>query len=131
MIKTKFFSEDRKFRYDIENKRWRDYSEIVARRNDAKIENYVIDIKHKDDVRLEQNKAEVERLKRLRMSKFEDTIFDSLVEEFMGKKLSLFEMMNELDCEDSKIDQAKIRLAQKELKVKMESMKKSGELNLN
>jgi len=58
----------------------------------------------KVDQTLVQRAVEAERkMKRLRMAKYSNELFDEIVIEMMKEKRTMMEMMAELDVEDEKI----------------------------
>jgi len=50
---------------------------------------------------LEKAKQAERKLKRLKMAKYSQDLFDEIIEEMMREKKTLMEMMAELDCDSS------------------------------
>jgi len=55
-------------------------------------------------------------MKRLRMAKYSEDLFDEIVIEMMKEKRSLMEMMAELDVDDEKIYESQQRITDARLK---------------
>jgi len=81
----------------------RTWDELVARREDAQLGDYLIKKADIDQKVLEQAKAVEKRLKRLRMAKLSKDLFDEILDEMIKEKRSLMEMMAELDVDDQAI----------------------------
>lgn len=56
------------------------------------------------------------KMKRLRMAKYSQELFDEIVIEMMKDKRSMMEMMAELDVDDDKIIEAQQRITTRRLK---------------
>lgn len=81
----------------------RTWDELVARREEAQLGDYLIKKADIDQKVLEQAKAVEKRLKRLRMAKLSKDLFDEILDEMIKEKRSLMEMMAELDVDDQAI----------------------------
>jgi hypothetical protein len=91
----------------------RTWDELIARREEPKVTDYLIKRAEIDQKVLEQAKAVEKRLKRLRMAKLSKDLFDEIVEEMLKEKRSLMEMMAELDVDDQAIFDAQERIAKR------------------
>lgn len=100
-LTTQHYTKDRQWRYSLEEGgRMRTWDELVARREEPKLEDYIIKKGDIDQKVLEQAKAVERRLKRLRMAKLSKEVFDEIIEEMVKDKRTLMEMMAELDVDD-------------------------------
>jgi hypothetical protein len=107
----KHYTEDRKWRYDVDNKRWRTLPELIARREESKQTDYKL-VKADVDERLIIAAREAEKkLKRLRMAQYSQELFDEIVGEMMRDKKTMMEMMAELDCSEEDLYAAQTRIA--------------------
>jgi hypothetical protein len=105
---------DRKWRYDVENKRWRSLQELIDRREETGPEDQKL-LKAAVDERLIVQAREAEKkLKRLKMAKYSHELFDEIITEMMKDKKTLMEMMVELDCDDQAIYASQTRIAKKQ-----------------
>ncbi len=91
----------------------RTFDELIARREEPQVSDYIITKAAIDQKVLEQAKAVEKRLKRLRMAKLSKDLFDEIVEEMLKEKRSLMEMMAELDVDDQAIFDAQERIAKR------------------
>ncbi len=91
----------------------RTWRELVARRDEPQLSDYLIKKAEIDQNVLEQAKAVEKRLKRLRMAKLSKDLFDEIVDEMLKEKRSLMEMMAELDVDDQAIYDAQERIAKR------------------
>ena len=91
----------------------RTWRELVARRDEPQLSDYLIKKAEIDQNVLEQAKAVEKRLKRLRMAKLSKDLFDEIVEEMLKEKRSFMEMMAELDVDDQAIYDAQERIAKR------------------
>jgi hypothetical protein len=100
-LSDKHYTKDRQWRYSLEDGgRMRTWDELIARREEPKVSDYIIKKPEVDQKVLEQAKEVEKRLKRLRMAKLSKDLFDEIVEEMIKEKRSLMEMMAELDVDD-------------------------------
>ena len=81
----------------------RTWRELVARREEPQLSDYLIKKAEIDQNVLQQAKAVEKRLNRLRMAKLSKDLFDEIVDEMLKEKRSLMEMMAELDVDDQAI----------------------------
>jgi hypothetical protein len=103
-LTEKHYTQDRQWRYTLEDGgRMRTWRELVARREEPQLSDYLIKKAEIDQNVLEQAKAVEKRLKRLRMAKLSKDLFDEIVDEMLKEKRSLMEMMAELDVDDQAI----------------------------
>ncbi len=91
----------------------RTLDELIARREEPQVSDYLIKKAEIDQKVLEQAKAVEKRLKRLRMAKLSKDLFDEIVDEMLKEKRSLMEMMAELDVDDQAIYDAQERIAKR------------------
>lgn len=68
---------------------------------------------HIDTEILEKAKQAERKLKRLKMAKYSQDLFDEIIEEMMREKKTLMEMMAELDCDEENIYSAQTRIAKR------------------
>ena len=95
----------------------RPLQEIYANREKAEQDAVTIGRGQQDNT-LIQKALEVERkMKRLRMAKYSNELFDEIVMEMMKDKKTLMEMMAEMDVEEEKITESQQRIANKRLKL--------------
>ena len=81
----------------------RSFQELVARRDDTRLED-VIDTKPDVDEQLLNQAREAEKkLRRLKMAKYSHELFDEIIEEMMREKKTILEMMAELDAQEADI----------------------------
>jgi hypothetical protein len=99
-MKKRHFNNDRNWRYNLEEGRWRTYDELVARREESKYEDFAIKKAELDQSVLDRAMAHEKRLKRLRLAKFSKDLFDEIVEEMLKEKRTPMEMMAELDVDE-------------------------------
>lgn len=66
-----------------------------------------------DSIILRARLAE-KKLKRLKMAKFSENLFDEIIEEMMREKKTIMEMLAELDCDEDHIYAAQTRIAKKQ-----------------
>lgn len=91
----------------------RTLQELIARREEPQLSDYLIKKADIDQKVLEQARAVEKRLKRLRMAKLSKDLFDEIIEEMMKEKRTLMEMMAELDVDDQAIYDAQERIAKR------------------
>jgi hypothetical protein len=73
---------------------------------------------------LEKAKQAERKLKRLKMAKYSQDLFDEIIEEMMREKKTLMEMMAELDCDEEAIYSAQTRIAKRQQAKNVEKMLK-------
>jgi hypothetical protein len=105
---------DRKWRYDAENRRWRTLQELIDRRDETGPEDQKNLKPDVDERILIQAKEAEKKLKRLKMAKYSNELFDEIISEMMREKKTLMEMMAELDCDDQAIYASQTRIAKKQ-----------------
>lgn len=99
-LKEKHYTVNREWRYNFNTAEWRSYQELIDRRENCEQDAVTIG-RGKVDQTLIQRAVEAERkMKRLRMAKYSNELFDEIVMEMMKEKRTIMEMMAELDCED-------------------------------
>jgi hypothetical protein len=84
----------------LEECRFKTLDELIARREEPKLSDYLIKKADVDQKVLEQAKAVERKLKRLRMAKYSLDLFDEIIEEMLKDKRSFMEMMAELDVDE-------------------------------
>jgi len=99
-LQDKHFNQDRKWRYNLEEGRFRTLDELIERRELPKYEDYLIKKADVDQRVLEQARAMERKLKRLRMAKYSLDLFDEIVGEMLKDKKSFMEIMADLDVEE-------------------------------
>lgn len=115
-LKEKHYTINREWRYNYATGEMRPYQELLDRREEVDRDAVFVG-RGKVDQTLIQRAVEAERkMKRLRMAKYSNELFDEIVMEMMKEKRTMMEMMAELDVEDEKIFEAQQRIANKRLK---------------
>lgn len=113
-LSTKHYTKDRQWRYSLEEGgRLRSYEELVARREEPRLEDFEYRKADIDQRVIEQAKAIENQMKRLRMAKLDKNLFDEIVEEMMKEKKTILEMQAELDVDEQTIFDAQERIAKK------------------
>lgn len=107
------YTEDRKWRYDLEKKDWRNLADVIERRDECKFEDQLIKRAEIDEKRLELAKQAEKRLKRLKMAKYSQDLFDEIIEEMMRDKKTIMEMLAELDCDEEQVYASQTRIAKR------------------
>lgn len=74
--------------------------DLVARRDDCKLEDQLMKRADIDNSILELAKDAERKLKRLKMAKFSFDLFDEIISEMMRDKKTIMEMLAELDCDE-------------------------------
>lgn len=97
----KHFTEDRKWRYDLEKRGMRSLQELIDKRDESKITDHIIKRSEVDAKIIEQAREAEKRLKRLKMAKYSTDLFDEIIEEMMRDKKTIMEMMAELDVDEN------------------------------
>lgn len=119
-FKNKHYNADREWRYEFNGDdglgRPRSLDEIISKKENSKIDDFLIS-KGGEDLTLINRAAFAEKkMKRLRMAKYSEDLFDEIVIEMMKEKRTLMEMMAELDVEDEKIMESQQRITNAKLK---------------
>lgn len=109
----KYFPEDRLWRYNLEEGRMRTLDELIERREESKQDDVYIEQAEVDQRIIDQVKAAERKLKRLKMAKYSQELFDEIIEEMMREKKTIMEMMVDLDVDENQIFDAQTRLAKK------------------
>jgi len=118
--KKKHYNVDREWRYDFHGDngigRMRTMDEIIAKKDESKIDD-MVSVRGVEDQSLMQKAAIIEKkFKRIRMAKFSVELFDEIVQEMMRDRRSMMEMMAELDVEDDQILESQQRITKARLK---------------
>lgn len=114
-LKERHYTPDRKWRYDFEGQHLYTLEEMIAKREDSRIDDLYTG-KGSLDQTLIQRAIEAERkMKRLRMAKYSVELFDEIVTEMMKEKRTMMEMMAELDVDDEKILESQQRITNRRL----------------
>jgi len=120
----KHYTVDRKWRYCVEKRDWRSLQELIDRRDICKREDDIVMREQIDLEILEKAKQAERKLKRLKMAKYSQDLFDEIIEEMMREKKTLMEMMAELDCDEENIYSAQTRIAKRQQAKNVEKMLK-------
>ena len=105
------YTQNRKWRYCDKRRIERPVSELIAMSDEAKIEDFKI-LKSATDQRIVLQAKEAEKkLKRLKMAKYSQELFDEIIEEMMREKKTVMEMMAELDVDDNTVYASQTRIA--------------------
>jgi len=104
--KEKHYTANRLWRYNWDAVKWRTIDEIIERREDAKPDDSVSKRGPTDVTLINRAQLAERRLKRLRMAKYSQELFDEIVIEFMREKRTILEMCAELDCDEEDITDA-------------------------
>jgi hypothetical protein len=102
----KFYKEDFEWRYDLENRRFRTYKELVTRRDDPVWETYNIRKLEVDQAAEARKKEEERKQQRFLMAKYSKELMIEIVQEMMDQSKTVLEMMVELDCTEQSILEA-------------------------
>lgn len=94
----------------------RPYKELLDRREQCDREAVTVGRGKVDQTLIKRAYDAERRMKRLRMAKYSNELFDEIIMEFMKEKRTIMEMMAELDVEDEKIYESQQRIANKRLK---------------
>lgn len=78
-------------------------NDLVARRDDCKLEDQLMKRADIDNSILELAKDAERKLKRLKMAKFSFDLFDEIISEMMRDKKTIMEMLAELDCDEEQV----------------------------
>ncbi len=63
---------------------------------------------------IEQARQAEKKLKRLKMAKFSQDLFDEIIEEMMREKKTILEMLAELDADEEQVYAAQTRIAKRQ-----------------
>ena len=77
--------------------------ELIAKREDSKQDDVLSGKGSEDQTMIQRAILAEKKMKRLRMAKYSEDLFDEIVTEMMKEKRTLMEMMAELDVDDEKI----------------------------
>lgn len=120
----KHYTQDRQWRYSLENKDWRSLQDLIDRRDDCQIGDTYITKADTDTEIVEQARLAEKKMKRLKMAKYSADLFDEIIEEMMREKKTLMEMLAELDCDEEEIYASQTRIAKKQQSKNIEKNKK-------
>ena len=87
----------------MDEARWKTLEELIERREESKLDDVIIRMKDVDDSVVQKAKAIETKMKRLRIAKYSQDLFDEIVDEMLKEKRSLMEMMAELDVDENDI----------------------------
>ena len=92
----------------------RTLNELIDRREESKIDDDTIKQADTDQRIIEQAKIAEKKLKRLKMAKYSQDLFDEIVEEMMREKKTIMEMMVDLDVDEGAVFGAQTRIAKRQ-----------------
>ena len=118
------YTEDRRWRYNAEKCEWRPLQELIDRREEADISKYKQVKADVDESILNRAREAEKKLKRLRMAKYSQDLFDEIIAEMMRDKKTIMEMMAELDADEAAIYASQTRIAKRQQTAKMQEMAK-------
>jgi len=84
----------------------RTLDELIERREEAKQDDVYIKQAEVDQRIIDQVRAAERKLKRLKMAKYSQELFDEIIEEMMREKKTIMEMMVDLDVDENAIFEA-------------------------
>jgi hypothetical protein len=107
---------NREWRYNFNTGKLRSLQELIDNRDNSK-QDELVTMKGSVDKTLISRALDAEKkMKRLRMAKYSQELFDEIVLEMMKDKRTMMEMMAELDVDDDKIIEAQQRITTRRLK---------------
>ena len=122
----KHYTTNRRWKYCDKRLADRPIHEIVARREEAKIEDYAQNKDQSDERFMLKAREAEKKLKRLKMAKYSVELFDEIIQEMMKDKKTIMEMMAELDVDENTVFAAQTRLATKAQKKAIEDQMKKA-----
>lgn len=99
----KHYTSDREWRYSREALDFRPLQELIDMRDRTGANDQIVTREQIDTEILEKAKQAERKLKRLKMAKYSQDLFDEIIEEMMREKKTIMEMMAELDCDEENI----------------------------
>ena len=96
----KHYTEDRVWKYNAETRELRPVQELIDQRERAVITNYRQDKAAVDEQIIIRAREVEKRMKRLKMAKYSEELFDEIIEEMTKEKRVVMEMMAELDVDE-------------------------------
>lgn len=88
---------------------------MIDRREEAKIDDQISSKGGADQSLITRALEAEKKMKRLRMAKYSQELFDEIVMEMQKEKRTMMEMMAELDVDDEKIIESQQRITTKRL----------------
>ena len=102
------------WRYNAEKAEFRSLQELIDKREEATIDKYSFRKADVDESILERAREAERKLKRLRMAKYSQDLFDEIIGEMMREKKTILEMMAELDADEEGIYASQTRIAKRQ-----------------
>ena len=102
-MQEKHMTVNREWRYNFDAVEFRSLDELIARRDDYKIDDSAITKGEVDQSMINRALNAEKKRKKLRMAKYSQELFDELVFTMMKENRTMMEMMAELDVEDEEI----------------------------
>lgn len=125
-FEKKHYCKDFQWKYNLEEKRIRKHKELVARREEAKPEDFIV-IQLKDE-RSEREKKRIEAAQQLKNAVYNEELFISVVRRMMGEGKTLIEMMVYLDVTEQQLQDAFTKISQQDQLEKLEELRKDNKL---
>ena len=94
------YTVDRQWKYNAETRSLRPMQEMIAKRENARMEDHVLSKSDVDEETIIKARDAEKKLKRLKMAKYSHDLFDEIIEEMMREKKTILEMMAELDASE-------------------------------
>ena len=106
---------NREWKYNFDEARYFSLDELIAKRENAKQDDVMTGKGGEDQTLIQRAILAEKKMKRLRMARFSEELFDEIVTEMMREKRSMMEMMAELDVDDEKITESQQRITNRRL----------------
>ena len=108
----------------------RTFDELVARREDARIEDHIVTKSEIDEQTIIAAREAERRLKRFKMAKYSHDLFDEIVEEMIREKKTVLEMMAELDAQEAEVYASQTRIAKRHQTAAIQKQMAEGNLKV-
>lgn len=125
-FESKFSTRDFKWRYSVKDKRIRTHKELVARREDAKREDFRVTLT--TDERSEAERQKIDKEQQLKNAVYNEDLFIQVVQRMMNEGKSTIEMMVYLDVKEEDIINAQSIISKNEQIKKLEELRKNNQL---
>lgn len=112
-IIERHYTADRNWRYNLDAADFYSLEEMQAKREDSDLTQFKITRSEVDARIIEQAREAERRLKRLKMAKYSNDLFDEIISEMMRDKKTIMEMMAELDVDEDSIYASQTRIAKR------------------
>lgn len=122
----KHYTEDFKWRYNLEERRRRTHKELVARRDDKEWADF--EICHTKDEREELERQRIEAEQQLKYAVYNEDLFVKKVKEFRAEGMATIEMMVLLGCDEEQLEDAYAIISKEEQQNKLEELRKQNKL---